>query len=216
MLSMFDTVGEEDLALVSHHVRLGGELVRLQTLQRHPFHRQLHAALVVDAVVFFVVNISGQAEVGHLHRVALIQPAGEQSALFLIPAIAMTTHVFCPAVSHSAASGSINKRWVRKARSSHAVSGSQVSVDKLLAGEVLHPSGHLQAEPHQVLHRRVLEETRTIRFYGLTVFCTYNLSCFSELRRGSWNPEFKIQDDVTRSVLRVNKLCSNCFCVTEV
>lgn len=43
---------------------------------------------------------------------------------------------------------------------SHAVPGSQVSVDELLAGQILHPSGHLQAEAHQVLHRRVLEGTR--------------------------------------------------------
>lgn len=67
------------MRLISHHVRLGGELVRLQTLQSHPLDRQLDSALVVDAVIFFVVNVSGQAEVGHFHGVALVQPVGSQN-----------------------------------------------------------------------------------------------------------------------------------------
>ena len=59
-----------------YHVRLGGELVSLQAFQSHPLHGQLHSALVVDAVIFFVIYVSGQAEVRHLHSVALIQPVG--------------------------------------------------------------------------------------------------------------------------------------------
>lgn len=37
-------------------------------------------------------------------------------------------------------------------------------MDKLLAGQILHPSGHLQPEAHQILHCRVLEETEPL-FY---------------------------------------------------
>lgn len=60
--------------MTPHHVGLGGELVRLQALQSHPLDRQLDSALVVDAVIFFIVHVSGQTEVCHLHRVALVQP----------------------------------------------------------------------------------------------------------------------------------------------
>lgn len=47
---------------------------------------------------------------------------------------------------------------------SHAVPGSQVAMDKLLASQILHPSGHLQPEAHQVLDRWVLREEQ-----GLTI-----------------------------------------------
>lgn len=42
---------------------------------------------------------------------------------------------------------------------SHAVPGRQVPVDELLAGQVFHPSGHLESKAHQVLHRRVLRDS---------------------------------------------------------
>lgn len=61
-----------------YHVGLGGELVCLQTLQRHPLDGQLDSTLVVDAVVLLVVDVSGQAEVGHFDRVALVQPVGSK------------------------------------------------------------------------------------------------------------------------------------------
>ena len=64
-----------------HHVWLGGELVCLQALQGHPFNGQLDSTLVVDAVVLFIINVSGQAEVRHLHRVALIQPVRTKKKL---------------------------------------------------------------------------------------------------------------------------------------
>lgn len=68
-----------------YHVGLRSELVRLQTLQRHPFDRQLDAALVVDAVVLFVVDVSGQAKIGYFDRVALIQPVGDKQGKVLVP-----------------------------------------------------------------------------------------------------------------------------------
>lgn len=46
----------------------------LETLQSHPLDGQLDSALVVDAVIFFVVNISSKAEICHLYCVVLIQP----------------------------------------------------------------------------------------------------------------------------------------------
>lgn len=48
----------------------------------------------------------------------------------------------------------------------HAVSGGQVSVDKLLAGQILHPSGHLQPEPHQIFDCRVLNGTQQTSDFG--------------------------------------------------
>lgn len=62
---------------ITHDVRLGGEFVSLQAFQSHPFHRQLDSALVVYAVVFLIVHVSGQAKVSHLHCVTLVQPAGQ-------------------------------------------------------------------------------------------------------------------------------------------
>lgn len=66
-----------------YHVRLGGELVCLEAFQSHPLDGQLDSTLVVDAVVFFIINVSGQTEVGHLHRVALIQPVKDTKVGFL-------------------------------------------------------------------------------------------------------------------------------------
>lgn len=63
----------------AHHVRLGGELVCLQTLQSHPFDGKLDSILVVDAVVLFVIDVSGQAKVGHFYCVVLIQPVRTQT-----------------------------------------------------------------------------------------------------------------------------------------
>lgn len=47
----------------------------LQTFQSHPFDGQLDSVLVVDAVIFFIIDVSGQAEVCDLYSVVLIQPA---------------------------------------------------------------------------------------------------------------------------------------------
>lgn len=55
----------------------------LEAFQSHPLDGQLDSTLVVDAVVFFIINVSGQAEVGHLHRVALIQPVKDTKLGFL-------------------------------------------------------------------------------------------------------------------------------------
>lgn len=57
-------------------------------------------------------------------------------------------------VSFNVKTGSVN---------SHAVPGSQVPMDKLLASQILHPSGHLQPEAHQVLHSWVLREEEGFR-----------------------------------------------------
>lgn len=43
-------------------------------------------------------------------------------------------------------------------KGSHAVSGREVSVYKLLAGKIFHSFSHLQPETHQVLHCGVLWE----------------------------------------------------------
>ena len=50
----------------SHHIRLAGEPVGLQTLQRHPFDRQASMTVLLDTVVFLVQDASGQAKVSHL------------------------------------------------------------------------------------------------------------------------------------------------------
>ena len=49
--------------------------MRLQALQGHPLDWELDGVLVVDAVVLLVVNVPGQPEISHLHRVTLIEPA---------------------------------------------------------------------------------------------------------------------------------------------
>lgn len=54
----------------------------LEAFQSHPLDRQLDSTLVVDAVVFFIINVSGQAKVRHLHGVALIQPVGPKTQRF--------------------------------------------------------------------------------------------------------------------------------------
>ena len=51
-----------------HHVRLGGESVGLQTLQRHPLDRQASVAVLLDTVVLLVQDITGQTKVSHLDR----------------------------------------------------------------------------------------------------------------------------------------------------
>lgn len=56
----------------------------LEAFQSHPLDGQLDSTLVVDAVVFFIINVSGQAEVGHLHRVALIQPVKDTKVGFRV------------------------------------------------------------------------------------------------------------------------------------
>ena len=58
--------------------------MRLQTLQCHPLDRKLDSALVVDTVIFFIIDVSGQAEVGHLHGVAFIQPVRKKNNDFLV------------------------------------------------------------------------------------------------------------------------------------
>lgn len=54
----------------------------LEAFQSHPLDGQLDSALVVDAIVFFIINVSGQAKVCHLHSVALVQPVGPKTPQF--------------------------------------------------------------------------------------------------------------------------------------
>ncbi len=62
----------------SHHVRLCGELLCLQTFDGHPLHRQLHPFVILNAVVLLVVYVPRHAEVSHLHCEGLIQPEKRQ------------------------------------------------------------------------------------------------------------------------------------------
>lgn len=82
------------VTLCLYHVRLGRELVRLQTLQRHPLDGQLDSALVVDAVVLLVVDVSGQAEVGYFDGVALVQPVRSKH-IEAFPSDLMTVLFLC-------------------------------------------------------------------------------------------------------------------------
>lgn len=123
--------------------------MRLEAFQSHPLDGQLDSALVVDAVVFFIINVPGQAKVGHLHSVALIQPVGPKAQRF-----AFSKSQVCRKLLVWLSS--ILPPFSMDFSHSHAVPGSKVSMDKLLAGQILHPSGYLQPEAHQVLHRWVL------------------------------------------------------------
>lgn len=49
-----------------HHVRLGGESVGLQALQRHPFDREASVAMLPNTVVLLVQHVAGQAKISHL------------------------------------------------------------------------------------------------------------------------------------------------------
>lgn len=49
-----------------HHIGLGGESVGLQALQRHPLDREASVPAPTDAVIFFIQDVAGQPEVGHL------------------------------------------------------------------------------------------------------------------------------------------------------
>lgn len=121
----------------------------LEAFQSHPLDGQLDSTLVVDAVVFFIINVSGQAEVRHLHSVALIQPVEPKTRRF-----DFSTSQVCRKLLFWLSS--ILPLLSIDFSHSHAVPGSKVSMDKLLAGQILHPSGYLQPEAHQVLHRWVL------------------------------------------------------------
>lgn len=58
----------------THHIRLGGELLCLQAFDGHPLDGQLHLFVVLNAVVFFVVDVPRHAKICHLHCVRFIQP----------------------------------------------------------------------------------------------------------------------------------------------
>lgn len=51
-----------------------------------------------------------------------------------------------------------NKKLKQQLKFSHAVSSRQVSVDEVLAAEVLHPPGNVRHELHQHLRREVLQD----------------------------------------------------------
>lgn len=53
----------------------------------------------------------------------------------------------------------------------HAVTSSEVSVDEVLAAEVLHPSSDICHKLHQHLRRKVLKD-RKIKVSAPILFCT--------------------------------------------
>lgn len=61
-------------------------------------------------------------------------------------------------------------RWKRRF-GLHAVTSSEVSVDEVLAAEVLHPSGDICHELHQHLRRQKLKH-RKMKVLAFILFCT--------------------------------------------
>lgn len=132
------------LVFSTNHIWFGGELLCLQTLNSHPFDRQLGFPVVLNTVILLIKHISGHAKVGHLHCVGLIQPRDRQRK-----------HVVSN-VPYSVSADRILDKFHLPIINSHAVTCSQVSVYKLLLGQVLHPFCNLQPKPYQILYSGIL------------------------------------------------------------
>lgn len=102
--------------------------------------------MILHAVVFLIKNVSGHAKVRHLHRVRLIQPEGGTVSLSSLdlPILARGQNLVA----------------LTGVRFLHAVARSEISVDKLLGCQILHPLGDLQPESDEILYGRVLKKIK--------------------------------------------------------
>lgn len=137
-------------SLCAYHVWLGGKFLCLQTLDGHPLDRQFSLPVVLNTVIFLIENISGHAKVRHLHRIRLIQPEERKSQL----KDSLETKCF-----KSNRDTETFAKFSACLGNSHAVACSEISVHKLLLGQILHPLGNLQPKANQILYSGVLKKS---------------------------------------------------------